>query len=87
MSAYELGLVLLPKMQGVAQFLPPGKIRNEFMAIVTTLATSPKTALDEIVPWIKPVVRTEESDIIEMCITAKHMDEAPDKIFVLKAAT
>lgn len=80
MSAYELGLVLLPKMPGVVQFLPDGRIREEFIAILMNLATNPKSVLDEILPWIKPVVRTEESDVIEMCITAKHVDEAPRKI-------
>lgn len=75
MSAYEIATFLMPHMPSVATFFN-GRVRAEFDAMLVTLATSPKLALDQVLPWIKPVIRTEDDDIIELSITALH-DEAP----------
>lgn len=56
-------------MPTVATFFT-GRIRAEFDAMLVVLATSPKTAIDEVLPWIKPVIRTEDDDIIELCVGA-----------------
>jgi hypothetical protein len=69
MSAYEIAAFILPHMPSVATFFT-GRIRAEFDAMLVVLATSPKTAIDEVLPWIKPVIRTEDDDIIELCVGA-----------------
>jgi hypothetical protein len=69
MSAYEIASFLLPHMPSVATFFT-GRIRAEFDAMLVVLATSQKTAIDEVLPWIKPVIRTEDDDIIELCVGA-----------------
>lgn len=80
MSACEIATFLMPHMPSVATFFT-GRVRTEFDAMLTTLITSPKTAIDQVLPWIKPVLKTEEDDIIELSIGALHVEEAP-KIFI-----
>lgn len=73
MSAYELASFVLPHMgaivgMGLLKHHP--RVEAEFRAMLTQLATQPKAVLDRLLPWIKPVVRNEQDDIIEMAITA-----------------
>jgi hypothetical protein len=69
MSAYEIAAFILPHMPSIATFFT-GRVRAEFDAMLVALATSPAMALNRVLPWIKPVIRTEDDDIIELCIGA-----------------
>lgn len=76
MSAYEIAAFVLPHMPSIAGlFSDHPRIRAEFEAMLVVLATHPRTAIDQIVPWIKPVVRTSDFDILELCMTATNVDK------------
>lgn len=71
MSALEVGMFVLPHMPHILPLLSGhSRIQKEFEAILILLITSPKEALDKLLPWIKPVIRTEDDDIIEMNLIA-----------------
>lgn len=46
------------------------RVYMHFEALLIKLATSPKEILDEVAGWIRPVLRTEDDDIIELNIKA-----------------
>ena len=72
MSALELAEFVLPHMPSILPFLSyHPRAYAEFEAMLVVLATSPKSAIDEVVPWIKPVVRTADFDYLELCIGNK----------------
>lgn len=76
MSGHELASFIMPHMSSILPYLSGNKrIYAEFEAMLVKIATSSIEALDQVLPWIKPVIRTEDDDIIEMSIGAKHIDE------------
>lgn len=67
MSAYELCEFLLPHMPYIVPLLSGNaRVRSEFEAMTVLLATSPKAAIDRLLPWVKSVTRTEEDDIVSL---------------------
>lgn len=72
MSALELATFVLPHMPSIVPLLGGHpRVQAEFQAMLVRLATWPKETLDELATWIKPVVRTEEDDLIELQIHSK----------------
>lgn len=71
MSAYELAAFVLPHMPSIVPLLGNHpRVQREFQAMLVVLATSPREAIDRLVPWIKPVIKTCDDDIIEMSVGA-----------------
>ena len=69
MSAVELATFVMPHMPSVLPFLSEHpRVYQEFQAMLIRLATWPQAELDRLTTWIKPVVRTEEDDIVFMQI-------------------
>jgi len=78
MSGYELAAFVLPHMPAILPLLTGHpRIRLEFEAMLVLLATSPRAAIDEVLPWIRPVLRTETDDIIEMQIGSRVEQSGP----------
>ncbi len=72
MSALEIATFILPHMPSIFPLLEDHpKVQAEFGNLLMRLVTFPKSILDEVVPWIKTVIRTEENDIIELDIGSK----------------
>lgn len=72
MSALELAAFVMPHMPSVLPMLAGDpKIQAEFLILLMKLATTPANVLDEVVPWIKSVVRTSDNDTIQMDLRAK----------------
>lgn len=83
MSAYEISSFILPHMPNILPFFSESpKIYAEFQAMLVMLATNSKKAIDELLPWVKSVTRTEADDIIEMQLFAKEVEPGP-KYFVM----
>lgn len=83
MSALEMATFVLPHMPSIVPLLAHHRrAQAEFKAMLVQLATAPTKALDELVPWIKSVTRTEEDDIIELSIGAVAVDDGPKHFLV-----
>ena len=86
MSAYEIASFVLPHMPSISPLLAHHpRVKAEWDAMLVMLATSPREVIDRIVPWIKPLIRTDENDILEMNLFAPEIDDGP-KYFVMGAA-
>ena len=84
MSALEIGAFLLPHMPFIGKYIENERyprIHAEFEAMLVMLATSPREALDEVLPWIQPVKYTEEDELVVMSLFAKG-DYANKKVTV-----
>lgn len=83
MSAYELAEFVLPHMPSISPLLSHHpRIKAEWDAMLAMLITQPRLVIDQVASWIKPVLRTQEADIIELCLFADKIDEAPRAYFV-----
>jgi len=68
MSALELAAFVLPHMPHILPLLGQWpQIQREFAALLVRAASAP----DEVVPWIKSVVRTGPDDILLLNLGAK----------------
>src|SRR4051812_20269120 len=75
MSAFDLAAFILPHMPHILPLLVGHpRIQREFEAMLVVLATSPKDAIDRVLPWIRSVVRTQDDDLIEMQFGARWED-------------
>ena len=74
MSALELAEFILPHMPSILPLLSDHpKVYAEFQILLMRLVTWPKSqVLDELLPWIKTVIRGEEDDIIVMDLGSKN---------------
>lgn len=81
MSAYEMALILVPHMTFISPYIQDKVIREEFDAMLVLLATSPRRIIDEILPWIRPTIRTDDNDIVVLQLSNKFIDPAPKKIY------
>lgn len=79
MSALEIAAFLMPHMPSVLPFFSGHpRVYAEFQAMLVRLASSPTEALDEVLSWIQPVVRTQADDLIVLNIRAKAvLSKAP----------
>ena len=83
MSAYELAQFVLSHMPTLYTFFEGHKrVQAEFAAMLIMLATSPKEAIDEVLPWIKSVVREADADVIYMSLFDKTPQESKRKFFI-----
>lgn len=85
MSAYELSTFLMPHMPYVLPFFKDHpKVYAEFEAMLVMLATTPREALDRLVPWIKSVCRTSDFDYVVLCLSDKKPEVSTKKYFVIR---
>ena len=83
MSAYELAQFVLSHMPTLyGYFSDHPRVQQEFGAMLILLATSPKKAIDEVLPWIKSVTREADADIIYMSLFDKTPQPSMRSIFV-----
>lgn len=73
MSALEICEFILPHMPSIVPlFADHKRVQAEFQAMLVVLATSPKSAIDRLLPWVKPRIGTEEDDLIFMQIDCRE---------------
>lgn len=78
MSAWEIASFVIPHMPHILPFLDAHpRIKQEFEAILVLLATSPRAAIDEVVPWIRPLVRTQENDLLILELGSRVVQTGP----------
>lgn len=83
MSAYELSEFVLKHMPSIVPlFAEHPRVQREFQAMLTLLATTPKAAIDQLVPWIRSVTKTEEDDIITLSLFEKRPQPSGPTYFV-----
>lgn len=90
MSAYEIAAFLMPHMPSILPLLDKQnhpRVYAEFEAMLLMLATSPLSAIDRVLPWIQPVLRTEEDELIVLNLFAQVDCEPTKKIFYARAGT
>ncbi len=71
MSAYEMAPIVIKHMsgiinQGILDNFPRAKA--EFDAMRMLLIKTPPDKLDELLPWMRSLTRTEEDDVIRMSL-------------------
>src|SRR5437762_13932954 len=71
MSALELAAFVLQHIvaicaQGFLDHRP--RMKAEFEAMGVLLATKPKSATDQLLPWIRSITRREEDDLIRLSL-------------------
>ena len=72
MSGYELARFILTQMPGIIPILSgQPRVQAEFQSMMILLATSPRKAIDQILPWIRTVIHAEEDDIIFLSLYDK----------------
>jgi len=81
MSAKELVPFIIKHMPAILPFFT-GRVYAEFKAMFLKLATTPEDKLDEILPWIRSIIQTEEDDLIKLSIGAKYVEEAPRVFYI-----
>lgn len=78
MSAFEIAAFILPHMPSILPLLSGHeRIQRDFETMMLLLVTSPRRAIDEVLPWIRSVMHTEEDDIIHLELGATHVDPGP----------
>lgn len=78
MSAFEIATFILPHMPFILPLLSGHqRIQREFESMMLVLAISPRAAIDEVLPWIKSVIHTEEDDIICLQFGAIKLESGP----------
>lgn len=78
MSAFDLATFILPHMPYILPLLTGHpRVKQEFQTMLLLLSTSPKDAIDRLLPWIKSTVRTQDDDLIEMQLGAHFEDTGP----------
>lgn len=83
MSALEIATFVMPHMPYIVPLLSGyPRVQSEFTAMLIRLATWPKEELDRLATWIKPVVRTQEDDLIHMEIGCQTMQPVGPTYFV-----
>jgi hypothetical protein len=71
MSGLELSSFVLSQMPSIIPLLGHHpQIQAEFRAMMVLLATSPKSAIDEVLKWIRSVTREADDDVIELSLYA-----------------
>ena len=81
MSGLELAIFIIPHMQAILDCRLLGdnlEIENEFRNFLIRIATTPRTKLDEVLPWLQVEYRKEEDDLItlnasEMVVHSKRL--------------
>lgn len=76
MSGLELMKVLGQHLPGVLPFLLDHdgnrtRAYDEMEIMITMLLTSPLSVIDEVLPWIRSVTRTQEYDIVQLSLFDK----------------
>jgi hypothetical protein len=67
MSALELCEFLFPHMPAIVPLLAHHpRAQMELKAMMVCLTTKPHTLVDQLLPWIRSVTRTEDADLIIM---------------------
>lgn len=67
MSAFEIASFVIPHMPNIVPLLAHHpRAQSHFQAMLVRLSTWPKSALDELLTWIKPEIGTGEDDLIRM---------------------
>lgn len=83
MSAMELAEFLVPHMPSVLPlFSNHPRVYAEWQVMLLMLVTQPKEVIDRLVPWMKSVTRTADSDIVEMNLHAVA-PQAAGKVYFL----
>jgi hypothetical protein len=71
MSAYELAEFLLPHMPHILPFFSEHpRVYREFETMLLMLAHSPREVVDRLVPWVRSVTRTADTDIVLLDISS-----------------
>ena len=86
MSGYELASFVIHHMFGILSmglFDNHPRVKSDFEAMAVLLTTSPKKAIDRILPWIRTVYHTEEDDIIHMSLFDNTPQPEGPKYFVM----
>lgn len=83
MSALELAAFVLPHMPSILPFFSEHpRVQAAWRLLLDRLVSWPVQVLDEVVPWIKGLTRTEEDDIVELDLGAVLVPAGPSH-FVL----
>ncbi len=83
MSGYELASFILTQMPGIIPLLGyQPRVQAEFQSMMVLMALSPRKALDQILPWIRTLINTEEDDIVILSLYDKTEQLGP-KHFVM----
>ncbi len=83
MSALEIATFVMPHMPAIVPLLCDyPRVQAEFMAMLVRLATLPAAELDRLATWIKPVVGTEEDDLIVLNIRCREEQPSGPTFFV-----
>lgn len=83
MSGLELAIFVLHHMQYILPLLTGHpRIKVEFEAMMVKLATAPKQAIDELLPWIRSVTQEEEDDVIHMSLFDKTQQPEGPRFYV-----
>lgn len=65
MSAYELAEFLVPHMPAILPlFAEHPRVQDEWRTMMLTLVTQPRAVIDRLLPWIRAVTRTADTDIV-----------------------
>lgn len=86
MSGYELATFVLGHMPAILSLgLLSGhpRVEAEFQAMLVLLATSPKKAMDRLLPWIRTIYHEAEDDVIHMSLFDQTPQPDGPKYFVM----
>lgn len=81
MSGYEIASFVLSQMPGIIPLLgSQPRVQAEFQAMMVLMATTPRKAIDQILPWIRTIINEEEDDIVLLSLYDKT--EQPGPIYI-----
>jgi hypothetical protein len=85
MSGKELAEFLLPHMHAIVPFLADHpKIQTAWLALLKRMALfESQYQFDELLPWIRSVVRAEQDDVIELNLTCVEPQTGPTYFLML----
>ncbi len=84
MSGLELAEFVLGHMPAIVGLLADyPRVQAEFYRMLVLLATSPKEATDQLLPWIRSVTREEQDDVICMSLFDRTEQPAGPAYFIL----
>ncbi len=83
MSALEIAAFVMPHMPCIVPLLCDyPRVQREFLAMTVRMLTTPTAELDRLMTWIKPVLHTEEDDLIVLNIRCVEPQPSGPTYFV-----
>lgn len=80
MSALELSSFVITHMPAVLFYLE-GRAKEQFALLLQKITQTPPEKLDEVVPWIRSLIKTSDDDMIIMSLDAKELPPEAALIF------